>query len=285
MRRHYPFRRVARMLRIMGAVGILVGVLSVGLSLTAPHAAASGTEHWPHRWKAGGYQWVTGTGVQGTLSTEAPTVSANPAVATQSLAYVAAGSANGNNAIEVGWQVKPYLFGDTLPHLLVRYRYYWADLNDFAYCTVELNPDGISGCPWGQLSATHKPGMVLTPGVPHTYKVEFSSGLLGNIWVVSLDSELIGFLTASYAGFTQMGRAEWYGEVDALDAVSCTDMGNGIYGSSRTGSPAVITNMALITTNHSSLTASATVYATNPPWYNTGAFTGSSFKYGGPGAC
>ena len=122
-------------------------------------------------------------------------------------------------------------------------------------------------------------------GNSHTYTVEFASGIAGNVWAVYLDAELIGFFPAAYEAGFAMGRAEWYGEVDAADALSCTNMGNGIYGSSRTGSPAVIKNMALITTTYSYLTASATAYSTNASWYNTGAFTGSSFRYGGPGAC
>jgi len=256
-------------------VSIIAGMLGAILTTRPASASRDGNWRWEHQWVAGGYQPFTGRGVQAHIKTHAPADALFND--DQSLARIAVVSPDGKQAIEVGWIEAPWHYGDTQPHLYVAHHFdtWYAGP---AYCYVGgYNSD----CGWVQLSATQAPGMALAPETSHTFKLTFYA----SYWQVSYDSEIIGMLPAG--DFTQMGRAEWYGEADAHDAWPCADMGNGIYGT-QAGSA----TMSLLFVQHWdwSLTyATPSSHATTPRLYNVGPFTASlggySFGYGGPGAC
>jgi hypothetical protein len=213
-------RSSRRILRALATVVVLSVVSVMSVLTTRPASASSdGNWRWEHQWVAGGYQAFAGRGVSARLRTHAPADALFND--DQSLARIAVVSADGKQAIEVGWIEAPWHYGDTQPHLYVAYYFFDPWSAGPAYCYVGgYNSD----CGWVQLSATHAPGMALAPETSHTFKLTFYAPS----WQVSYDSEIIGMLPAG--DFTQMGRAEWYGEVDAHDAWPCADMGNGIYG-------------------------------------------------------
>jgi Neprosin len=269
-------------------VGSIVAGLLGGILAAPPPARASGNgAFWAHRWVAGGYEtfptsYFPWWGVQAQIKTHIP--ADVPASNAQSLARIAAVSADGTRAIEVGWLIAPWLYGDSQPHLYVATRFYDPYYDIFVYCYF-----GFHDCPWMQVSATHAPGMKLASETTYTFKLFDASGY----WRVWLNSEVIGWIPAEDVGFTSMGRAEWYGEVDyGLDAGptpewTCADMGNGLYGTQ----PGAARMGWLFVQKWDSTWSFATPTsdATNPWIYSVSvdgpSLAGYSFGYGGPGVC
>jgi hypothetical protein len=277
--KHFP----RRLVRIVLTVGIAASVLIVASILTAPPAAAGGyAGSWAHHWVAGGYQDYSGLGVQAHLKTHVP--SGVPTSDAQSLARIAVVSADGNHAIETGWMVAPWAYGDSQPHFYVAERWYDAASNTFKYC-YDAYAALQAFCGWVQVSATHAPGMALAPETTHIFAI----GVTAGNWWVSLDSEGIGYIPSTdyHVGFTSMARAEWYGEVDAQMTPSCADMGNGLY-----GTQAGAAQLTWLFVQHWDVAwtyATPSSYATLPWLYNVSlsgpSRAGYSFAYGGPGAC
>jgi len=279
--RHLSPQPHPRLQHIVLAAAIAAGLLGATGWLGTPRAAAGGyVGHWPYHWVAGGYQDYRGLGVQAILSPFVPTV---PDADSQSLGRIAAVSADGNHAIELGWAVAPWAYGDSLPHLHVALRWYDSSINGFDYCN-DAYAALQTFCGWVQVSATDTLGMALTPGTLYSFKLVYYSGY-GGSWAVWLDSELVGYIPATQwqLGFTQMGRAEWFGEVDAEAAPTCADMGNGLYGTQP--GAAQMNWLAVLDGSWVWHSAAASSHATVPRLYQVGAFTGASFAYGGPGAC
>jgi hypothetical protein len=291
MTRHH--RPILRLLQFIVVVSLAVGVLGAASFLSVPRATASwdGVWRWNQQWVAGGYENWSGIGVQGTLVTHAPAVPGSgpqeyphiPTEGAQSLARIAAVSPDGTQAIQAGWIVAPWHYGDSLPHLYVG-MYFDIPQGGAGYCYGGFK--SASDCAWVQISPTLSPGMVLTPFSQHTFELVYYEGFGGN-WTVWLDSEIIGYIQAKswpIHSFTQMGRAEWYGEVDANPAgASCADMGDGLYGTQDNATQ--MWSLAILDASenwHDAIVASS--FVTSPPLYNVGAFHGTSFAYGGPGA-
>jgi Arabidopsis proteins of unknown function. len=202
---------------------------------------------------------------------------------------------NGVDAIEVGWIVWPCLRLITLdcplpflldpyhPHLFVS-RTVGAQTKceqSSGHCYAwEANSD------WVQVSNTpgHRPGdSVTVTDNPEQYGIYYYQGN----WWVNYQNDWIGYFPASLwpkSRFTQITRADWYGEVSSKSSQgACTQMGNGTYGSKPNS--AEITDMGFINFDESQTEANATRYATDPKYYDMGIFTGHSFTYGGPGKC
>jgi len=274
------------LVRLALTAGIAASVLFVGGIFTAPPASASGVgPGWGYQWVAGGYRNYAGLGVEAALITYAPAVTANGAQLypnnAQSLARIAAVAADGKEAIQVGWVVAPWAYGDSQPHLYVAKKWWTGPVLGTRYCYAGLNYSGT--CGWVQVSGSHAPGMALSPGSLHAFQLIYNYYFFS--WTVFVDGDFVGYIpaTAWSPSFTTMAQAEWYGEVDTQFSPACTQMGNGLY-----GTQAGAAKMGWLAVQDWSGTwhpAMATSYATNPWLYNVGAFTGASFTYGGPGAC
>ncbi len=131
--------------------------------------------------------------------------------------------------------------------------------------------------------------------------VKPASGESDGQWQVFVDDKEIGYYwdkkTFGPNGF-QPRRAEWWGEVattapcsGSQDSASCTAMGNGKPGTYASATD--FSNMATVPLSTDN--SSRYMYVTNPDLYTSDKFdghsgdskpfSGTSFKYGGPGAC
>lgn len=209
-----------------------------------------------------GRQYATARGASVTLQQEQPTLGT---IDDHSLAELAVQSADGQQIVEVGWTVAPDVNGDVIPHLFV---FHW----------VDRIPTCYNGCGFVPVASTVRAGDPVKIGVTATYKIE----LVKNKWWVSYNKEKIGYFpTSLWQGrYKQAGLVQVFGEVAATATPSCTDMGNGIFGSTKAS--AKIAKFGLI---GSSSNPSLTVFATTPTMYNQGGVKAASFRYGGPGSC
>jgi hypothetical protein len=213
-------------------------------------------------------QSYTGLGAEGYFTQHRPYVAL---VDQHSLAAMAVRSAaNEGNVIEAGWAVAETVFGDSSPHLFVSY---WVD-----------GKPGSVDSNFVQVSSTRKPGMpVEVTDTPQAYDIEYFPSQ-GNWWI-GYQGEWIGYFPGSLwqGEFTAAGTMQWFGEVSASSQLPMTWMGSGLPG--RNPGAAEIANMGLYDTNGQLVPASPTQpVQTAPAYYAAGDFTGTSFKYGGPGA-
>ena len=180
------------------------------------------------------------------------------------LAELAAQSADGQQIVEVGWTVDPAVNGDDNPHLFV---YHWVNGGGSCY----------NGCGFVQASSSVKPGMTLpTDGAKYFSIMHYQ----GNWWVM-YGSDWVGYFPDSLWGgkFTQLGLAQWFGEVAAGSAAPCTDMGNG--NPANSPDAASFTGMGFYNGPQTRVNANAT----NSLWYSTRRAGQNAFRFGGPGAC
>lgn len=214
--------------------------------------------------RAGAYQYVTSDGAY--LSTPVQ----SPVVATadyHSLWELAVESADGRQIIEVGWRV--YRPQDQLPRLFI---YHWIDGQPTCY---------NSGCGYVQsTSTTIKPGMALTPSsTPVQFAIQYFQGN----WWLGYNGTWFGYYPGSrWSGtFTKAGLVQMFGEIASTRATPCSNMGNGIFGTSASATP---------------VTGVGYYYATTAPGlsrfipddatlYDSQVTSANSFRYGGPGAC
>jgi hypothetical protein len=176
----------------------------------------------------------------------------------------------GTDTVEVGWTVDHTLNGDYLPHLFV---YYW--VNGVGEGYNQLGP----GFGYVQVSAKLKPGDPLTVGsTPKLGLVQ-----VGGNWQVQVNGAEIGYFPGSLWGgaFNQGQQITAFGEVamDSTDVPSCTQMGNGQFGTSPTSS--WMGNFQLV---GASVPSSLTVTSRDPAFYDQGSVTATGFHLGGPGS-
>jgi hypothetical protein len=174
----------------------------------------------------------------------------------------------GTNTVEVGWIVDHNLNGDYLPHL---FTYYW--VNDVGECYNER----CSG--FVQTSATLKPGDALAVGsTANIGLVQVNSN-----WQVQVNGTQIGFFPGSLwnGAFSQGQQITAFGEVamDSTDIPSCTQMGNGQFGTSQSSS--WMSNFQL---RGASVASNLTVTSRDPAFYDQGSVTATGFHLGGPGS-
>lgn len=213
-----------------------------------------------------GATYANGSG--GYLSQPAPVVASGDY---HSLGEMAVESGDGRQIVEVGWTVDPGLNGDANPHLFV---YHWVDGAATCY----------NGCGWVQVSKTRFPGMTVAQT---TTGQEYEIERLGGDWWVFYQGEGVGYFPGalwSTGSFTQIGLTQWFGEVSAAQTNSCSQMGDGQFGTSITA--ATMSNLFLVSQSATSVPASISVSAiTNPAAYDSGNVTANGFSFGGPGAC
>lgn len=209
------------------------------------------------------YQYYSAVGTSANFSQHKPGL---PTSDFHSLAEIAGQSSDGKQIVEVGWTVdRAVNNGDTNPHLFV---FHW--VNSVGAC--------YNGCGWVQVSNRRYPGMRVTvTNTPQKYAIQYFQGR----WWIWYQTEWIGYFPGSlWSGkFTRLGLTQWFGEVAANRANTCTDMGNGLFGSNRTS--AVVKNIFFINGPY----ASPSYLQTKPAYYNIGGASGSNFRYGGPGGC
>ena len=183
------------------------------------------------------------------------------------LAELALQSADGQQIVEVGWNVDRVVNGDDDPHLFV---YHW----------VNRQPSCYNGCGFVQYSSTVTPGATLANGAAKRFGIQYYSGA----WWIAYDSEWIGYFPETLwtghgvSSFSQSGLIQTFGEVAAASATPCTGMGKGLLG--------LNLNAAML---------SSVSFLNGPPvalniwsssnYYTVNALSGRTFRYGGPGAC
>lgn len=221
------------------------------------------------------YQWVgarqfmSASGVSVQFGQAEPATTGT-ALTGHTLVELSVGTSDGKQYVEVGW-ILPDVNGDKRPRLFV---YHWVDGQTSCY----------NGCGFVQVSTAIHPGDPLTPGVAGTYKINYSGGQ----WQVFYNGVEVGYFPGSLWGgrFTQAGLAQIFGEVASSTLGTCTQMGNGIYGSA--AGSLLISNYTLL---GSGTTPYLTPYNVNNfsgsvnTGYNYGGVTSTSLRIGGPGSC
>jgi Neprosin len=182
-----------------------------------------------------------------------------------SLAELAVQSADEQQIVEVGWRVAPSFNGDALPRLFV---YHWVDGQATCY----------DGCGFVQVSKRVRPGMPVEIGKAAQYAIRH--GREG--WWVSYRGHRIGYFPdALWNGrFVRAGLFQAFGEVATAPGIPCTDMGNGILGTTR-GS-ARIDGFRLLGSRQRSL---LTLFQTESLYYDGRQQRRTAFRFGGPGGC
>jgi len=214
--------------------------------------------------RAGAYQYVTSDGTYMSTPVQSPVVAAADY---HSLAELAVESADGQQIIEIGWRV--YRPQDQTPRLFI---YHWINGQPTCY---------NSGCGFVQsTSTTITPGMALTSSsTPVQFAIEYFQGN----WWYGYNGTWFGYLPGSLwsGAFTKTGLVQIFGEVSTTVSRPCTNMGNGVIGTS--ASAAAVTGVGHYnTTTAPSLTRFTPDDST---LYDSQVTSANSFRYGGPGAC
>jgi hypothetical protein len=184
------------------------------------------------------------------------------------LAEISVQSADGQQIVEVGWNVDRTVNGDSDPHLFV---YHWVDRTESCY----------NACGWQQYSSTVKPGDTLPVGESKRFGIMH----FNNAWWVVYDTEWIGYFPDYLwnGRYTRSGLQQFFGEVAASSTRPCTDMGNGepawSDGAARIGSVATLDGGYVNTSVDLNIRGIGDAY----PW--PVQLSSRTFRYGGPGVC
>jgi Neprosin len=213
---------------------------------------------------------------------------AKPALDTRdshTLAEVAAQSADGQQIVEIGWTVDRLINGGSAaPHL---FTFSWINGVGQGYNAANSHFQPFAGgSGWNPNS--YFTGMELpVSATPRRFVIWHYQGkwLLGLGVPGTTNIDYVGYFPDSdwSGGYTSIGLAQWFGEVnDANDGLDCTEMGNGIFGTTSgaatVGAPALIQNDA-----GDSVAASPDLAPlTDPGDYDGRVSTGN---FGGPGPC
>jgi hypothetical protein len=182
------------------------------------------------------------------------------------LAELAVQSADGQQIVEVGWNVDRVVNGDDDPHLFV---YHWVDRTSSCY----------NGCGFEQYSKNVKPGDTLTYDVTKKFGIQYFNGA----WWIAFDSEWIGYYPEKLWNdqdikFSRSGLVQVFGEVAATSDKPCTQMGNGQNSDKTTA--ALLASVSYLNGPTVALNIRSTT-----DLYSVAALSARSFRYGGPGAC
>ncbi|WP_436524440.1 neprosin family prolyl endopeptidase [Actinoplanes sp. HUAS TT8] len=180
------------------------------------------------------------------------------------LAELAVQSADGNQIVEVGWNVDRVVNGDDDPHLFV---YHWVNRQTSCY----------NGCGWVQYSKTVIAGDTLAVDQQRRFGIQFYN----NAWWVAYDTEWVGYFPAKLWGdvsFTKTGLVQVFGEVAASSDHPCTEMGNGKTSDDTTS--ARIGSVAYLNGPDPNIAVRSTT-----DLYTVAPLSLRTFRYGGPGAC
>ncbi|MFJ7248755.1 neprosin family prolyl endopeptidase [Kitasatospora sp. NPDC098652] len=228
------------------------------------------TAHAAQCWFGACFSYVTGrqqtttAGAAVTMYVADPTGVPANGHSLQELSLQSTGGTVSGNTVEIGWTVDPQVNGDYLPHLFV---FHWINGQPTSYNTGFV-----------PTSSTVRPGMALPPGGSVRLAWWNSNGN----WWAYYDNTPIGYFPGStWSGtFTTAQIVSAFGEVAADSQTSCTQMGDGLYGS-QAGSSSISDYQLYGSSDQPRFTVSAT----DPSYYNYGAASATSFRLGGPGAC
>lgn len=212
------------------------------------------------------FHYAVGSQAAETDGTWANLTIAKPALANgdfHTLAELAVQSADGQQIVEVGWNVDRAVNGDSDPHLFV---YHWKN----------RQPGCYNGCGFTMYSKTVKPGDTLPVGAQKRFGIQHSGG----VWWIAYDSEWIGYFpdTIWNGTYTRGGFVQWFGEVAAASQKTCTDMGNGTSADKDTA--ARIGTISFTNGPEVKFSTRAT-----SDLYSIVTLSDRTFRYGGAGAC
>jgi neprosin-like protein len=182
------------------------------------------------------------------------------------LAELALQSADGNQIVEIGWNVDRAVNGDDDPHLFV---YHWVNREKSCY----------NACGFVQYSKSIKPGDTLTSDVTKKFGIQY----FNNAWWVAFDTEWIGYFPTRLWGdegvtFTRSGFLQLFGEVAASSEKPCTEMGNGQTPDNDTA--ARVSSVSFLNGPPVAMSIRSTTDV-----YDVAPITPRTFRYGGPGVC
>jgi hypothetical protein len=182
-----------------------------------------------------------------------------------SLAEIAILTSDRLQIAELGWIVG----SDQQPRLFV---FHW----------VNGQPTCYDGCGFVQSSSVHFPGMALPA---YDTPREFEIVNWGGDWWAVYDGDPVGYFPSSLWGgnFRKVGQTEWFGEVAAAKFQSCTQMGDGSYGT--TPGAASMSNLFVLNAAGGTVAPNFGLAYDTSPAYTAGAITSTGFSFGGPGAC
>lgn len=258
-------------MRVACALLALSSVASAEPVKGMPRAPGSGTFVAPHAngvfLYAGYYQapGAASAGAGARMKQGDPGLAAGDA---HTLGEIGVQSADQKQIVEIGWTVDAAVNGDVHPRLFV---FHW----------VDGAPTCYNGCGWVQVSATKKPGMRVTPGAMADYQIQ----LRGSDWWLTYDGEDLGYFPGSLwtTPYTTAGHVQWFGEIAAAGADSCSEMGNGAKGTDPAA--AAMSGLYLLTPAGAKVPAAAGPgEITNSAYWNIGQTTPTSFAFGGPGS-
>ena len=171
--------------------------------------------------------------------------------------------------VEVGWRKR---VGD-VTRLFV---FWWKDGTPKCYNTE------CQG--WVQYSSSVYPGMAIsnnTSGIRYVIQRRLDGT---NNWWIAWNGKWVGYYPASLwnGQFTQSDEIQFYGEVAAIDTVTTTDMGNGLW-SSNSSAARIEYQHYLIDMRGVWAPANTLKISTAPDYYTVTEITPNGMRYGGPG--
>lgn len=182
------------------------------------------------------------------------------------------------NSIEVGWRVQNSPYGDGTPRL---FTHYWKSGRDHCY----WNLSSPTTCGFVQVSSTISPGYKVAVGNEGKYTISYSSATSSTTgkWWIKYNDVPVGYFPARLWDdqFTKFNSVSIFGEVAAFTTNTCSDMGNGKFGTQTGSTPATQFSLSGASKSPSLLPLATT----NSRMYNLGHLTATSFRFGGPGAC
>jgi hypothetical protein len=224
------------------------------------------------------------TGVYSGIDLEVPTRDGD----SHTLAELAVESTNGQQAVEVGWNVDHAVNGDEHPHLFI---YSWVNgvpkgynLSNpgFVQCTVALCGAGTYYTVGMDLNSA-----VTTPATEKKFGIEH----FGGAWWFAYDAGWIGYIADSqWTGaspsviFNTAPFFQLFGEVAKVNTVPCAKMGDGNKGTGTVGARVAITGYNSGATAVQQIT---TLFQTNPTYYTVAMATAGGLtstktaRYGG----
>jgi len=244
------------------------GVVAAKGRPVIPGTAAAGAPHAETVFLYAGYYQEPGSATAGAgarMKQGDPGLAAGDA---HTLGEIAVQSADQRQIVEIGWTVDALVNDDVHPRLFV---FHW----------VDGVPTCYNGCGWVQVHPTKKPGMRVTPGAMADYQIQ----LRGADWWLSYEGEDLGYFPGSLwpTPFTTAGHVQWFGEIAAASADSCSEMGNGAKGTDPAA--AAMTGLYLMAPGGTKVPAAAmTGTVTNPAYWNVGQTGPDAFSFGGPGS-
>ncbi|HWF51693.1 MAG TPA: hypothetical protein VG294_13730 [Solirubrobacteraceae bacterium] len=184
---------------------------------------------------------------------------------------------------ETGWTEAPGQYPDVQTHL-------FAAMSDCGVYPGNGGYVGINGISWVQVSPSVYPNMVIThDDTTHVYAVE---AYQGSMWF-DYDGSWYGYIPGGAWGchFPFGDLIQFGGEVATPEYQTCTDMGNGLFGTQANSATVTDSNYYSVSPYHQGPTSIQAGYMSDQPQYNVGQWAPTpgqqvdAFHYGGPGWC